>query len=114
MFFAPIQTILGGTTTNHYYMCFLCFFLKCLFYYCTTLPMHNLLYDIVPCKQGNNGVAPSSKSCQNMMTTQAALAKKYRRIDGVSAHHFKATARKEHKYSLKKHTLSPRARRSVA
>jgi hypothetical protein len=57
---------------------------------------------------------PVPKPCQNMMRTWAASAKIYQRIAGVSARRFEAMAKKIYKYSLKKHTFSPRARRSTA
>ncbi len=91
------------------------FFLKCLSYYRTSLTTHNLPYHIVPCRQGSNGAAPpSSKIMPKHDEDSSGIGKKKLADSWGQCTLFQSNGQKKHKYSLKKHTFSPRARRSMA
>jgi hypothetical protein len=83
--------------------------------YHTTLTTCNLPYNIIPCKQSDNGTAPPlSKIMPKHDEDLSGIGKKTSMNSWGQCVSFQSNCQKKHKNSLKKHTFSPLACQSVA
>ena len=84
--------------------------------YITTIPIY--IPTCSPCRQRQpwqwRPHSPRPKSCQNTMRTRAALAKNISADSWGQCVLIWCNGQKKHRYSLKKHTFCPSARRSAA